>query len=85
MFDRLAPSSHERDCLAPIFSYYYSNSEAVDVNAWRKRVCCFGEWGTNFDMVVFACLFKINVKKFLKMLDSTQLKDLNSCSNVTDP
>jgi hypothetical protein len=64
MFDRLAPSSPERDHLAPILSYYYSNSEAVDVDEWRKRVCRFGEWGTDFDMVVFACLFKINVMSY---------------------
>jgi hypothetical protein len=67
MFDHLAPSSPERDRLAPIFSYYYSNSEAVDVNEWRKRVCHFGEWGTDFDMVVFACLFKINVMSYLQV------------------
>jgi len=64
MHDALAPETQDRARLAPVFSYYYSSSEPVDVDKWRQNVCAQGVWGTEFDMVIFSCLYKVNIKSY---------------------
>jgi len=74
MHDRLAAGAPEREHLAPVFSYYYSNSEPVDVDKWRVHVLKDGEWATEFDMVIFACLFGVNIKSYAQVRENSTLE-----------
>ena len=64
MSDRLARGSPDRERLAPIFKYYMTDSEPIDVEVWRRRIVLPREWGNDFDMVIYACLFGTNITSY---------------------
>jgi hypothetical protein len=64
LFDALAPGARAREDLSFVFSHYYATDEGVEVDLWRNKVFTQGLWGDDFDLVVFACVFGINVTSY---------------------